>query len=55
MFPTEIPDGHWGGHGRIMPLVQILRRITGNDAEQASALAAKRIAASRAERAASPG
>jgi hypothetical protein len=54
VFPTEVPDGHWGGRGRIMPLAHILRRITGDDVEQANALAAKRIAASRAERSAVP-
>ncbi|NUW46329.1 Tautomerase enzyme [Nonomuraea rhodomycinica] len=51
VFPTEIPDGHWGGRGRIMPLAAILTRLTGDDADQARTLAARRIAASRAERA----
>ncbi|MCU1679311.1 MAG: hypothetical protein JWQ81_50 [Amycolatopsis sp.] len=53
VFPTEVPDGYWGGRGRITPLADILRRITGDDAEQARKLAARRIAASRAERAGS--
>jgi phenylpyruvate tautomerase PptA (4-oxalocrotonate tautomerase family) len=50
VFPLEIPDGQWGGGGRIARLADILRRTT-NDTEEARALAAKRIAASRAERA----
>jgi phenylpyruvate tautomerase PptA (4-oxalocrotonate tautomerase family) len=48
VFPTEIPDGSWGGNGRITRLADILRRVT--DAETAQKLAAKRIAASRADR-----
>jgi phenylpyruvate tautomerase PptA (4-oxalocrotonate tautomerase family) len=51
VFPTEIPEGHWGGRGRIMELSDILQRLTGGDADQARTLAAKRIAAARAERA----
>jgi len=50
VFPTEIPDGHWGGRGRITHLADILSRATG-DAQEARTLAAQRIAASRAERA----
>ncbi|WP_202797617.1 hypothetical protein [Candidatus Protofrankia datiscae] len=53
MFPTEIPEGHWGGHGQIRPLATILARLTG-DAGRARALAAARIAASRAEHARLP-
>lgn len=49
VFPTEIPEGHWGGHGQITPLATILGRLTDHDAERARALAAQRIAASRAE------
>ncbi|MFI8194549.1 hypothetical protein ACIF8T_38560 [Streptomyces sp. NPDC085946] len=49
VFPTEIPEGHWGGRGRITPLAAILARLTGHDAERARTLAARRIAASRAE------
>jgi phenylpyruvate tautomerase PptA (4-oxalocrotonate tautomerase family) len=53
VFPTDIPDGQWGGRGRIMRLADILRRTT-DDADEARALAAERITASRAERAAAP-
>ncbi|GAA2884681.1 hypothetical protein GCM10010517_48070 [Streptosporangium fragile] len=49
VFPTEIPEGHWGGHGQIRPLASILSRLTGHDDEQARALATQRIAASRTE------
>ncbi|GGY95695.1 Tautomerase enzyme [Streptomyces poonensis] len=49
VFPTEVPEGHWGGRGRITPLAAILNRLTGRDTERARALAAQRIAASRAE------
>ncbi|MFC0430069.1 Tautomerase enzyme [Kutzneria buriramensis] len=48
VFPTEIPEGHWGGTGRILPLAAILTRLTGNDEEQARKLAAERIERSRA-------
>ncbi|MGR6922364.1 hypothetical protein ACU635_49630 [[Actinomadura] parvosata] len=48
VFPTEIPEGHWGGHGQIRPLASILARLTGDD-DRAGALAAERIAAGRAE------
>ena len=27
VFPTEIPDGHWGGGGEIRPLAAILTRL----------------------------
>lgn len=50
VFPTEIPEGYWGGHGQATPLAMILARLGGHDAEQARALAAQRIAASRAAR-----
>jgi phenylpyruvate tautomerase PptA (4-oxalocrotonate tautomerase family) len=49
VFPTEIPEGHWGGFGRVAPLWAILRRITGISTEQAQTLAAQRIADSRTE------
>jgi phenylpyruvate tautomerase PptA (4-oxalocrotonate tautomerase family) len=49
VFPTEIPDGYWGGRGRITPLSDILARLTGDDLDQARELAAQRITASRAE------
>ncbi|GAA0491250.1 hypothetical protein Ade02nite_22860 [Paractinoplanes deccanensis] len=54
VFPTEIPEGHWGGWGTIRPLAAILARLTGGDAEQARILARRRIEASRAERARQP-
>ncbi|NKY29304.1 hypothetical protein [Nocardia gamkensis] len=50
VFPTEIPEGHWGGSGQIKTLKDILTRLTHGDLDQASALAAKRITASRLER-----
>ncbi len=49
MFPTDIPEGHWGGRGQIAPLAAILQQLAGLDADQARALATARIAASRAE------
>jgi phenylpyruvate tautomerase PptA (4-oxalocrotonate tautomerase family) len=54
VFPTEIPEGHWGGWGRIRPLATILARLTGGDTERARTLARERIAASRAEHARLP-
>jgi phenylpyruvate tautomerase PptA (4-oxalocrotonate tautomerase family) len=54
VFPTEIPDGYWGGRGRITPLSDILQRLTGGDRDQARELAAQRITASRTERAPLP-
>jgi phenylpyruvate tautomerase PptA (4-oxalocrotonate tautomerase family) len=46
VFPAEIPEGHWGAAGHIVPLAGILA-LTGIDAEQARDLAARRITASR--------
>jgi phenylpyruvate tautomerase PptA (4-oxalocrotonate tautomerase family) len=54
VFPTDIPEGHWGGHGQATPLAVILARLTGDDIDHARSLAAERIAASRAERARPP-
>ncbi|MFJ7907441.1 hypothetical protein [Kitasatospora sp. NPDC096204] len=55
VFPTQIPEGHWGGWGRIRPLAAILARLGGDgDSGRARALARERIAASRAERALLP-
>lgn len=51
VFPTEVPDGYWGGNGRPTHLADILLRVA-DGPEQARALAAERIAASRAGRAA---
>jgi phenylpyruvate tautomerase PptA (4-oxalocrotonate tautomerase family) len=50
VFPTEMPDGHWGGRGRPMHLAEILQRLGGGEPGEARTLAAKRIAASRAAR-----
>lgn len=54
VFPTEIPEGYWGGHGQATPLATILVRFAGHDAERATALAAERVAASRTARARLP-
>jgi phenylpyruvate tautomerase PptA (4-oxalocrotonate tautomerase family) len=51
VFPTEIPDGYWGGRGHITPLSDILQRLTRGDLDQARELAARRITGSRIERA----
>jgi phenylpyruvate tautomerase PptA (4-oxalocrotonate tautomerase family) len=48
VFPTEIPDGRWGGQGRVVRLADILTRALG-DADEARLLSAERIAMSRAE------
>lgn len=53
VFPTEVPDGYWGGNGRPTHLAEILGRVT--DRESARALADKRIAASRVGRTVLPG
>jgi phenylpyruvate tautomerase PptA (4-oxalocrotonate tautomerase family) len=53
VFPTEIPEGQWGSRGRIVRLAEILSRVT-PDAGEAHTVAARRIAASRAERSALP-
>ncbi|HET7016899.1 MAG TPA: hypothetical protein VFI65_23450 [Streptosporangiaceae bacterium] len=54
VFPTDMPEGHWGGRGQITPLAVILSRLGGHGTEQARTLAAQRIAASRAEHARLP-
>src|ERR1700754_373043 len=54
VFPTEVPDGYWGGRGRITPLSDILQRLTGGDPDAAHELAAQRITESRTERAHTP-
>lgn len=53
VFPTEIPEGHWGGWGQIRPLATILARLTG-DTKRARTLARERITATRAEHARLP-
>lgn len=55
VFPTEIPEGHWGPFGEIRPLRRIISRLTGDDAEKTARLAAERIAASRVEHTRIPG
>jgi len=54
VFPTDVPEGHWGSRGRILPLATILALLTGADKEQARRLATERISASRAEHARLP-
>lgn len=49
VFPTEVPEGHWGGNGQITPLATILERQL-DDSAEAQRLAGERIAASRAAR-----
>ncbi|MGX4735715.1 hypothetical protein [Kitasatospora griseola] len=55
VFPTEIPEGHWGGYGQIRPLATILARLTDDDHDRARTLATERITASRTERHSLPG
>jgi phenylpyruvate tautomerase PptA (4-oxalocrotonate tautomerase family) len=50
VFPTDVAEGHWGARGQIVPLAVILARLSDANEEQARALAAERIAASRAGR-----
>jgi phenylpyruvate tautomerase PptA (4-oxalocrotonate tautomerase family) len=50
VFPTDIPEGHWGGAGSIVPLADILSLLR-HDSRQARKLAAERITASRTEHA----
>lgn len=47
VFPTEIPDGTWGGGGRIHTLADIVGLVTG-DPEQGRVYAEKRLAAAKA-------
>jgi len=54
VFPVEMPDGHWGGRGKVMRLADILGRLAGADAGSARVLAEERIARSRAERSQMP-
>ncbi|MEV7020526.1 hypothetical protein [Kitasatospora sp. NPDC093558] len=54
VFPTEVPEGHWGTAGQVRPLAAILARLTGGDRGRSGALARQRLAASRAEHAALP-
>lgn len=49
VFPSEVPDGTWGGAGRIVRLADVATLVTG-DAEKSKAYAAKRIKASREAR-----
>ncbi|MGW3886117.1 hypothetical protein ACWEC4_39990 [Streptomyces sp. NPDC005055] len=48
VFPTDIPEGHWGAAGHIMPLTAILT-LLGYNTEQARKLAVQRITATRTE------
>jgi hypothetical protein len=54
VFPVDVPDGHWGGVGRVMRLADILPRLAGFDADRARVLAEERIGRSRAERTLTP-
>ncbi|MGH3636374.1 MAG: tautomerase family protein [Mycobacterium sp.] len=47
VFANEIPDGTWGGAGRIHTLADIVGYVTG-DAEQARAYAQRRLSARHA-------
>lgn len=53
VFPTDIPEGHWGAAGRIQPLAAILT-LLGSTVEQARKLAGERVAATRKEHAKLP-
>jgi phenylpyruvate tautomerase PptA (4-oxalocrotonate tautomerase family) len=46
VFPNEIPDGNWGGGGRINTLADIVGYVTG-DADRARAYAEHRLSARR--------
>ena len=48
VFPTEVPDGTWGGGGRIVTLADIATFVTG-DPELARRHAEERIALARGE------
>ena len=50
VFASEVPDGTWGGGGRIARLADVANLMIG-DAEKARAYAQKRIKASREARA----
>jgi phenylpyruvate tautomerase PptA (4-oxalocrotonate tautomerase family) len=49
VFTHEVPEGTWGGAGRIAGLADIVGRVIG-DAEAAHAHAKKRLAIAKAER-----
>ncbi|MEV6772251.1 hypothetical protein AB0N05_26835 [Nocardia sp. NPDC051030] len=46
VFPTEIPDGTWGGGGRIATLADIVTLVTG-DPERSRTYAEKRLASAK--------
>jgi phenylpyruvate tautomerase PptA (4-oxalocrotonate tautomerase family) len=46
VFPTDVPDGTWGGGGRIVTLADIATFVTG-DPEASRAYAERRLAKSR--------
>lgn len=54
VFPTDVPEGHWGARGAIVPLAAILARLTEADEAQARRLATQRISASRIDHARLP-
>ena len=49
VFTHEVPEGTWGGGGRIVGLADIAARVLG-DADAAHAHAKKRLAVAKAER-----
>jgi phenylpyruvate tautomerase PptA (4-oxalocrotonate tautomerase family) len=54
VFPTEVPEGYWGGRGEVATLADIIARLAGHDPEVSRALASHRIAATRANHARPP-
>jgi hypothetical protein len=46
VFPTEVPDGTWGGGGRINTLADIVGHVVG-DAEKGRKYAERRLAERR--------
>jgi phenylpyruvate tautomerase PptA (4-oxalocrotonate tautomerase family) len=48
VFATEIPDGNWGGGGRVMRLADIVGHVIG-DSEQAKRYADHRLAQRRGQ------
>lgn len=50
VFPTDVPEGHWGSNGRPTPLATILRRLAGENPERAASIAAARITTARRAR-----
>lgn len=49
VFPLEIPEGHWGSHGRVQGLESILTAAVG-DSDKARDAAQRRVNSSRQEK-----